>query len=365
MSADALPSLGNRVEVPTAPPDLRVGSGFQSVDGNHGQLHSGLTDSTLSMVEPLISIGHSRSVAPVGPASERREAEVGTKGRNRSERRPGFVTEPQRLEHESVEPVVFAPAQMTRAFDDVIRQLRERIYSGELQPGDRLPPERRLAEQFQVSRNMVREALRMLEITGVIELRRGAAGGAFICHGRPEFVARSLSDMMRLGGFSLSDITEARLWLSSTIVRAACDRATEDDFSRLDANIAEATELAARNDWASVAVVNIEFHNLLASASGNPVLTMIQRSVMEVMREISLSAGPIRSDVTIASRVRFLRHLRQRDTERAVAEMEENLHLVHEFFETTIADGTSIARSRPPTVPSALAIPVGSEESLR
>lgn len=293
------------------------------------------------------------------------KSEVGTKSRNRSERPPGFVTEPHSLEHESVEQIVFAPAQTTRAFDDVIRQLRERIYSGELQPGDRLPAERRLAEQFQVSRNMVREALRMLEITGVVELRRGAAGGAFICHGRPEFVARSLSDMMRLGGFSLSDITEARLWLSSTIVRAACDRATEDDFARLDANIAEATELAARNDWASVAVVNIEFHNLLASASGNPVLTMIQRSVMEVMREISLSAGPIRSDVTIASRVRFLRHLRQRDAERAVAEMEENLRLVHEFFGATIADGASTAGSRPPTVPGAFAIPVRSEGSIR
>jgi DNA-binding FadR family transcriptional regulator len=240
--------------------------------------------------------------------------------------------------------VRFAPAQATRAFDDVVRQIRERVYSGELRPGDRLPPERAMSEQFGVSRNMVREALRMLEITGIVELRKGATGGAFICRGRPEFVARSLSDMMRLGGFTLSDVTEARQWLSSTIVRAACERATEQDLARLEANIAEAAELAAADDWASVAVVNIEFHNLLASASHNPVLVMIQRSVMDVMREISLVAGPIRSDLTIKSRVRFLRHLRNRDVDRAVTEMERNLRRVHEFFQ---AD-SSLGRSRAP-----------------
>lgn len=64
------PSLRDRVKVPMAPPDLRVGSGFQSVDGDHGQLHSGPMDSILSMVEPLTLAGHRRSVAPGGPASE-------------------------------------------------------------------------------------------------------------------------------------------------------------------------------------------------------------------------------------------------------------------------------------------------------
>jgi GntR family transcriptional repressor for pyruvate dehydrogenase complex len=245
----------------------------------------------------------------------------------------GAMTQPG--PHLSSGEVTFAPAQATRAFDDVVRQIRERVYTGELRPGDRLPSERAMSEQFGVSRNMVREALRMLEITGIVELRKGAAGGAFICRGRPELVARSLSDMLRLSAFTLSDMTEARMWLSSTIVRAACERATEEDIARLQANVSEAAELAASEDWASVAVVNIEFHNLLASASGNPVLAMIQRSVMDVMRQISLVAGPIRSDITIKSRVRFLRHLRNRDQEKAVIEMERNLKRVHEFFQTT------------------------------
>jgi DNA-binding GntR family transcriptional regulator len=132
--------------------------------------------------------------------------------------------------------------------------------------------------------------------------------------------------------------------LSSTIVRAACERATDDDMARLEANVAEAAELAATGDWSSVAVVNIEFHNLLASASGNPVLVMIQRSVMEVMREISLVAGPIRSDMTIKSRVRFLRYLRRRDEDKAVAEMERNLRRVHQFFESNSSLGENIGR---------------------
>jgi GntR family transcriptional regulator, transcriptional repressor for pyruvate dehydrogenase complex len=238
----------------------------------------------------------------------------------------GMSAEPARS------PAAFSPAKATRAFDDVIQQLRERIYSGELRPGDRLPPERTLAEQFQVSRNTLREALRMLEITGIVEMRTGATGGAFIREGRPEYVARSLSDMLWLGGISLEDLTEARVWLSSKVIQVACDRATAEDLDRLQANVDDAARLAEQGDWGAVAVVNIEFHNLLASVTGNAVLAMIQRSIMAAMREVSLVAGPIRSDMTIQSRIRFLEHLRARRVAEAEQEMESNLRRVHEYF---------------------------------
>jgi GntR family transcriptional repressor for pyruvate dehydrogenase complex len=226
----------------------------------------------------------------------------------------------------------FSPAKATRAFDGVIQQLRQRIYNGELRPGDRLPPERTLAEQFQVSRNTLREALRMLEVTGIIELRKGATGGAFICRGRPEHVARSLSDMMWLGGFSLEDLTQARVWLSTKVIQVACERAKSEDLDRLQANVDEAARLASVGDWNAVAVINIEFHNLLASATGNSVLAMIQRSIMEAMREVSLVAGPIRSDMTIQSRIRFMKHLRAGRSDDAVTEMESNLRRVNDYF---------------------------------
>ena len=71
----------------------------------------------------------------------------------------------------------FRRVQVARAFEDIARQIREELLQGRLRPGDRLPAERELAVQFGVSRNTLREALRSLEIAGLITLRKGAAGG--------------------------------------------------------------------------------------------------------------------------------------------------------------------------------------------
>jgi DNA-binding GntR family transcriptional regulator len=138
--------------------------------------------------------------------------------------------------------------------------------------------------------------------------------------------------MLQLGGFSLEDLTEARQWLSSTIIQVASERGRPEDYFRLQANLSEAERLARLPDWEAVAVVNIEFHNLLANATGNPVLIMIQRSVMAAMREVSLVAGPIKSDMTIKSRIRFLDHLKAGRTDEAIREMESNLRRVHDYF---------------------------------
>lgn len=234
----------------------------------------------------------------------------------------------------------FLPVKTTRAFDEVIRQLRERIECGELRPGDRLPSERDLAAQFEVSRNTIREAFRMLEITGMIELRRGATGGAFICEGRSELVTQSLSDMMRLAAFSLSDLTEARLWLSSLVIRLACERADDEALGPLQANVDQAKAAATAGDWLRVAKINIEFHNVLAELTGNPVLVIIQRSVMGAMAEISATLGPIRTDATVRSRIRILKFLRAGNADAAVQEMERNLKRVHALWLAEAGDTT-------------------------
>src|SRR3954454_11434976 len=133
--------------------------------------------------------------------------------------------------------LAIVPVRPVRSFDDVVRQLRQLIYGGAVRVGERLPSERALAEQFQVSRNMVREGLRTLESAGLIELRLGRNGGAFVSSGRPQFVTQSLQDMLRLGAFTLDDLAEARSWLSTTIVRAAAERATSADLDRLASNV--------------------------------------------------------------------------------------------------------------------------------
>lgn len=224
-----------------------------------------------------------------------------------------------------------------RSFDDVVNQLRELIYRGDVRVGERLPAERALAEQFQVSRNMVREGLRTLEAAGLIELRQGRSGGAFVRGGGPEIVTRGLRDMLRLGGFTLDDLAEARLWLSTTIVRVVAERVSERDLHRLEENVAQSVSFARRRHWSRLAQTNMAFLDLLAASTRNPVLEAIHESVMGVLRQISAALGPIRSDETVRHRERIIAFVRAGDADGAVAEMIANLDAVHAYWRRELA----------------------------
>ncbi|MEU3270881.1 FadR/GntR family transcriptional regulator [Saccharomonospora sp. NPDC006951] len=226
----------------------------------------------------------------------------------------------------------FQPARPRRAFDEIIAQVRGMVRSGELRPGDRLPAERALAEQFAVSRNTVREALRMLEISGLVQLRRGAAGGAFIAKADPGKVATTMTDMLELSQFSMTDLTEARTWLESLVVRVACERMTDEVMGKLTANVAEAAALSAAGDWERKAVVHVQFHNILAEATGNPVMVAMIDALMQVMRKIVLTLGPSEGDVVLRSQRKVIKHLKARDADAAVAEMERHLRRIHKMW---------------------------------
>lgn len=235
---------------------------------------------------------------------------------------------------------VFAPTRPRRAFDQIIAQIRAMLQSGELKPGDRLPPERVLAEQLQVSRNTVREALRMLEISGLVTVKQGSGGGVFVARPDSAVVARQLSDALNLTGLSLGDITETRLWIESIVVRVACERMTPEDLAGLEANVERAEELAAAQEWARRAEVNIEFHKLLVAATQNPLLIFLVNSVLDLLPPIIQASGPQTDDIVTQSRHRLLAHLRAGDAEAAVREMEDHLEVLHDRWLTGAYQGS-------------------------
>ena len=160
----------------------------------------------------------------------------------------------------------FDPIKRRRLSDQVSAEIQVRIASGELKSGDKLPPERALAESFQVSRGAVREALRNLERSGLVALQAGARGGAFIGHGDPNLISDSFRNLYQLGSVSLDELTEARLWLAATVVRVACARATEEDLDALTANVDEAERLIKARRFEEKIDVQIEFHNIFNKA---------------------------------------------------------------------------------------------------
>lgn len=226
----------------------------------------------------------------------------------------------------------FDPIKRRRLSDQVSAEIQERIASGELKSGDKLPPEREMAESFRVSRGAVREALRNLERSGLVALQSGAHGGAFIGHGDPNLISDSFRNLYQLGSVSLDELTEARMWLASTVVRIACARATEEDLDALTANVDEAERLFKARRYEDKIDVHIEFHNILARCTRNAVMAMLMGATMEVMRDFAHAAGGERNDLTIKARRRLLAALRKRDAEAAVAAMSDHLEELRQRY---------------------------------
>ncbi|WP_076999785.1 FadR/GntR family transcriptional regulator [Variovorax sp. KK3] len=219
----------------------------------------------------------------------------------------------------------FEPIAPSRAFEEIAAQIRELVATGRLKPGDRLPAERDLSAKFKVSRNTLREALRALELSGMIELRKGAAGGAFVLPGSSGVVVNGLRDLYHLGAITPGHLTEARVWLSEMVVRVVCERITEEELAALEANVAAATKADKAGNFQERADLHREFHNLLAAATHNPIVQITMEGVMEVMREFVKAIGPSVNAYTLPSRRRLLKHLRARDADAAVAEMSKFL----------------------------------------
>ena len=231
----------------------------------------------------------------------------------------------------------FAPIKKQRLSDEVTRQIRARIAAGELRTGDKLPAERQLAESFQVSRGAIREALRTLELAGVVELHHGVQGGAFIAEGNPALMATSLQDLVHLGGIDLADLTEARIWIETLVSRIAAARATADDLAALDANVAEAARLYKDGRFDDKIDVHVEFHNLLAGATHNPVMEMLMAALMQVMRDVAHQIGGETNDLTIRARRKFLQHLKAGDGDGAAAAMERHLSQLQQRYQQRLA----------------------------
>ena len=220
-----------------------------------------------------------------------------------------------------------------RAFEEICERIRRQLASGKLKPGDKLPAERELAVQLAVSRAALREALRSLEIAGVITLRKGVKGGAFVQAGDPANVTRVLQDLVHLGGISLGDLTEARLLIQSGVVRLACERATDADIEAIGRNIEHTAEMSRLGRGEERRQAIAEFYRLLALATRNEILKILVDSITDILvRYLQGVSEDIELPGLIAHRRRFYRHLEARDAASASHEMEQHLNKLHRLL---------------------------------
>lgn len=157
-----------------------------------------------------------------------------------------------------------------RARDDVFGRLREAIISGRIRPGERLPGERQLCERFGVGRPTLREALRSLEATGLIEVRPGKGGGSYAVTPSEATVGDALAALLNLRGASPEDLAEFRVDFEGENAAWAARRADAKDVAALEALVAEAQALGAGAGTARrLARVDVRWHEAVARATGN------------------------------------------------------------------------------------------------
>jgi len=263
---------------------------------------------------------------------------------------------PAPAKKQTVEPgnnPMFSPARPRRTFEEIINQIKANIEQGRLRRGDKLPTERALAVQFEVSRNTVREALRTLEISGFITLKRGPTGGAFVAASDPAILNSQLTSALRLTDFSVADLTMAMRAITVMLLDAALPRLREADLLAMEANIREAE--AVIDDPQRRSTILIQFYRLLAEASENKILVTISDTFVDLLQQWVVRLGSLGGTRVIRSRRAIVRHLRAGDAKAARKELDGYLQDLHELWlrgESTVAVQAAAADRKPRRKPA-------------
>ncbi|MCL5958238.1 MAG: FadR family transcriptional regulator, partial [Chloroflexi bacterium] len=184
---------------------------------------------------------------------------------------------------------VFRSVKARRVSEVIVKQIQDAIFSGKWQPGDKLPSEKDLVKQFEASRGTVREAIRTLELSGLVTVRPGAGGGASVVEPTFRLVSGGLQTLMRLNQFSVEEVFAARLILEPAIAEMAAMNADEEDIRRLVESMAASKDIA--EDSEARRAESYRFHFAIALASKSRLLSLLMSALFDVIRA-SESAGP-------------------------------------------------------------------------
>ena len=211
--------------------------------------------------------------------------------------------------------------------EEVVTQLREMIQRGELNHGDRLPPERDLAKILGVSRPTLRAGIRSLSAVGILQSKQGA--GTFVVEAEksPTLDSSSLRMMAALHGFTSAEMFEARLALEMSIAGLAATRATSEQMTVMSEEIAGM--FATLDEPEQFLVHDMNFHQTVAAASGNRILTALMNMIAKILFEARSKTVKRATDLKESAEMHrnIYRAIRERSSEAASATMRDHLLL--------------------------------------
>lgn len=236
-----------------------------------------------------------------------------------------------------------APIHVPAAYEHVVARIRRAIWLGELIPGERLPPEREMAEGFEVSRLTIREALRVLQGEGLITIRRGSGGGSTV-------TSKQMSATQRRSALieardQLREVHEIRLGIEPLAARLAAERASTEQIAALEHKQQALTD---STDLASFRRADSAFHLAIAAASGN---TLLEQAVEDARSSLFIVVDVQEFDVVKETSARahgdIVTAIARHDGDRAAALMAS--HIEQAWSEiSAVIDGkpTSAAAKR-------------------
>jgi GntR family transcriptional regulator, transcriptional repressor for pyruvate dehydrogenase complex len=221
---------------------------------------------------------------------------------------------------------MFTAVSPNRMSEAIVDQIKTLIRTNRLRPGDRLPSERELCERMGVSRVTVREALRVLEAGGLVEIRVGARGGAFVTTPSSARLGAGLADLITLAPVTAVEVTEARLIFELGIIPMIVERATDEDVEGLRALTREHIAALRRGEYTMAR--SAEFHVRVAACTHNAAVEMLVHSfhgpLLMSLREAS-TAAPLMGQRGTFEHRDLVEAIAARDVDKATGIMHRHL----------------------------------------
>lgn len=210
--------------------------------------------------------------------------------------------------------ISFQPARGHRLSTQIAEQLQTAIFSGAIPEGARLPHERELVERFEASRASVQEAIHLLESQGLVTIRRGSNGGAFVS--KPDFakVTTTLQRIIQANRFD-TELYQARQLIEPEIAAIAASAASADHIAALKGAVEASKQAFERSEEAYPLSRN--FHFLIARATGNDLLLMLVSSLLSVRESRLLSLQSAARNERICAHAEIVDAIERRDAEAA------------------------------------------------
>jgi GntR family transcriptional regulator, transcriptional repressor for pyruvate dehydrogenase complex len=222
----------------------------------------------------------------------------------------------------------FATVRRNKVYEDVARQI-ERLILKKLRPGDKLPSERELAELLSVSRSSIRDAIRSLELAGMVEPRQGA--GTIVREISTNSLANPLANALKRKEELMGELLDFRRILEPPLAARAATHASPEEISEME-SILERQEQKLRKGESTIAE-DSEFHYSVAMASGNSVVLKVLDILMDLLRDTRERSLQVegRPQKSLAGHRKILSAIKRHDAEAAKVAMRRHIEDVEEI----------------------------------